>query len=168
MDSLSLPFIFPKGVIPRFVGSRNIKFHSPINRITEYQISFPALSDYEIWNKVSFPGLSDYGISNKCLSPVCRITEGHSSSIFLTVSSPSMSDNEASLNFNFLKKLSSTNVIPQRVWSRVVTKYDSGQSFSPVKLQYPLAESDPSFFNEFGYPIVPSHSNQIIFAVMHS
>ena len=101
----------------------HIKFHSPVYRITEYQTrSFPGLSDYGISNKVSFPGLSDYGISNKCLSPVCRITEGHSNSIFLTVSSPSMSDNEASLNFNYLKKIVIYGCHAQCVWSRGVTK----------------------------------------------
>ena len=101
---LEFTFHFPK------------RCHSPFFRITEYQVSFPGLSDYGISNKFHSPvyRITEYqtrfiprfiGISNKCLSPVCRITEGHSSSIFLIVSSPSISDNEASLNFNFLKKI---------------------------------------------------------------
>jgi len=102
--------------ILRFVGSRNIKkisfpvlsdqgitnkFHSPFCRITEYQTNFiPRFVGSRNIKQISFPALSDYGISNfiprfvglrnikKRLSLVCRITEGHSSSIFLTMPSP--------------------------------------------------------------------------------
>ena len=106
--------------IPRFVGIRNIKFHSPLCRNTEYQMSFPALSEHGISKssfpvlseygipkviprfigirsikchspvyqnteyQTSFPGLSDYG-KGKRLSPVCRITEVHSNSVFSSV-----------------------------------------------------------------------------------
>jgi len=115
MDILSLPFISPKVSSPASLENEmslnlshhyQTKFHSPVYRITEYQTSFiPRFIGLRNIKQGSFPGLSDYGISNKCLSPVCRITEGHSSSIFLIVSSPSISDNEASLNFNFLKKI---------------------------------------------------------------
>ena len=118
--------------IPRLVGLQNTKisfpawsdygipkFHSPLGRITEYQNVIPRSIGlrkvkkkrlpllYRITEKkkkkTSSPTLLDYGISNECLSPVCRITEGHSSSIFLTMSSPSMLDNETSLKFSFLK-----------------------------------------------------------------
>ena len=108
--------IITKNFIPRFVGSRNIKqisfpvlsdhgisskFHSPFCRITEYQANFiPRFVGSRNIKQISFPALSDYGISNfiprfvglrnikKRLSLVCRITEGHSSSIFLTMPSP--------------------------------------------------------------------------------
>jgi len=69
--------IITKNFIPRYVGSRNIK-----------QISFPALSDYGISNKFHPPLCRITESQKKRLSSVCRITEGHSSSIFLTVSSP--------------------------------------------------------------------------------
>jgi len=78
-------------VIPRFIGLRNIKCHSPVYRNTESKKIIIIIIIIR-------------------LSPVCRITEGHSSSIFLTVSPPSMSDNEASLKFSFLKKLSSPDL----------------------------------------------------------
>ena len=49
--------------IPRFVGIRKIKCHSPVYRNTEYQnhhSPFCRITEYQ----KSFPGLSDYGISN--------------------------------------------------------------------------------------------------------
>jgi len=109
MDNLSLPSFSKKSVIPCFVKKTRchsilriiIKFHSPLRRNTEYQTSFPGLSDIPnviprfigIRNikchspvyrnteyQVSFPGWPDYGSLLKfsflkCHSPVCRNTE---------------------------------------------------------------------------------------------
>jgi len=87
MDNLSLPFLF-KSVIPSFIRKRDVTHcFAPISRL-----SFPALSEYGISNFIprfvglteyqkSFPDLSDYG-RKKRLSPVCRITEVHSNSAF--------------------------------------------------------------------------------------
>jgi len=46
-------------------------------------------------------------------------------------------------------------------------QYNSTPPFSPVKLHYPLAESDP-FLNEFRYPFGTSRHRQNVFTVMHS
>jgi len=79
---ISFPALSDYGIssiVPRFIGLRNIKFHSPLYRIMEYQNHRSPV--YRIMEsqkkKTSFPG--------------CRITEVHSSSIFLTVLSPSIS-----------------------------------------------------------------------------
>jgi len=166
---LEFTFHFLKSVIPCFIRKRdvtqffafNIKFHSPLCRNTEYQISFPALSEHGI-PKLSFPVLAEDGVS--------------------TISSPDMSDDETSLNFLFkclsplCRMTKCQKCHPQCVWSRDVTnqmsvstnhqftntfqnfplsiqdfvflssycyQHGSGQSFSLVKLQYPLMESGP-------------------------
>jgi len=82
----------------------------------------------------------------------CLVSSGQSQTtnilclpVILSSVIPSMSGQEVSpLNYHF-KPIHGT------------------QSFSPVKLHYPLAESDP-FLNEFGYPVVVSWSSQNFFA----
>ena len=49
----------------------------------------------------------------------------------------------------------------------IQNQYNNTPPFSPVKLHYPLAESDP-FLNEFKYPIVVSRPSQNVFAILHS
>ena len=125
MDNLSLPSFSKKSVIPcfvrkrdvtqsfaslsmfilRFVGLRNIKHHSPLCRNTEYQISFPGLSKFGVSNVIPrFIEIRNikchspiYRITErkKRLSPVCRITEVHSNSVFSSVI-PCLSEDEMS------------------------------------------------------------------------
>ena len=91
MDNLSSPFIFSKvsspvssenemslnfshlisNFIPRFVGTRNIKFHSPLCRNTEYQ-SYHS----PFWRRTE---------CRQSHRPICRMTRRHSisfSSVF--------------------------------------------------------------------------------------
>jgi len=48
----------------------------------------------------------------------------------------------------------------------IPNQYSGTPSFSPVKLHYPLAESDP-FLNKFKYPIGTSCPGQNVFAVLN-
>jgi len=77
-----------KVIIPRFVGIRNIKFHSPFCRINGIPKVIPRFIGLRK-KKTSFPGLPDYGSSFKF-------------SFLKKFSPPGMSDNETSPNF-FLK-----------------------------------------------------------------
>ena len=147
MDNLSSPFIFSKvsspvssenemslnfshlisNFIPRFVGTRNIKFHSPLCRNTEYQMSFPGLSEHGISSVI--PRLSDDEMS-KVSFPVCLVQRCHQSKcLFLQTISLQI---HFKISQCLLKILFSYNY-----------QHGSEQSFSPVKLQYPLAESGP-------------------------
>ena len=63
-----------------------------------------------------------------------------------------------------------SSVIPSLSGQNVSLHYDQYKNtppFSPAKVRYPLAESDP-FFNELRYPIVVSRPSQNIYAVLHS
>jgi len=125
--------MIPKGVIPcfvrkrnvtqsfasismfilRFVGTRNIKFHSPVGRITEVYSN-------SVFSSV-IPHLSDDEMS-KVSSPVCLVQRCHQSKcLFLQT-----------ISLQIHSKFPSTNY-----------QHDSEQSFSPMKLQFPLAESGP-------------------------
>ena len=60
--------------IPRFVGTRNINVHPQLCRNTEYQCSFPALSEHGISSVI--PRLSDDEMS-KVSSLVCLVQSCH-------------------------------------------------------------------------------------------
>jgi len=108
--------------IPRFVGTRNIKFHSPLCRNTEYQMSFPGLSEHGISSVI--PRLSDDEMS-KVSFPVCLVQRCHQSKcLFLQTIS-------LQIHFKF----------PNTTINTVVDNHSS-----PVELQYSLAESDPFSF----------------------
>jgi len=140
---MSFPHLSDYGipkVVPRFIGLRSIKVVPRFIGLRNTKIIVPRF--IELWNINSFiprfVGLRNIKIivprfiglrNNKCLSSVCRITEGHSGSIFLTVSSPSMSNNETSLNFSFLKKLSSPDLSDNEMPKGVIPSV-SGQGLS--------------------------------------
>jgi len=96
-----------------------IKFHSPLCRNTEYQVSFPALSEHGISSVI--PRLSDDEMS-KVSSPVCLVQRCHQSKcLFLQTIS-------LQIHFKF----------PNTTINTVMNNH-----YSPVKLQYPLVESGP-------------------------
>ena len=137
----SFPALSEYGIsnfIPRFIEIRSIKCHSPVYRNTEYQMSFPDLSDYGK-EKTSFPGLPDYGSSLKFSFLKCHslfVGGRNVKSVIPSVSGPKMSPIKMSVSTNH--QFINTFQISQYNY-----QHGSGQSFSPVKLQYPLAESDP-------------------------
>jgi len=154
MDSLSLPS-FSKKRHPLLRQKTRchsilriiIKFHSPLCRNTEYQCSFPGLSEHGI--SMFIPRF--IGIRNiKFHSPVSRITEVYSNSVFSSVI-PNVSGPEMSpIKCLFLQTISlqihfknSSNVYSRFYFLSYCYQHGSGQSFSPVKLQYLLAELDP-------------------------
>jgi len=113
-------------VIPRFIGIRNIKCHSPVYRITERK-------------KMSFPGFPDYGSSLKfsflkCHSPC--VGGRNVKSVIPSVSGPEMSPIKMSVSTNH--QFANTFQIPQYNY-----QHGNGQSSSLVELQYPLVESGP-------------------------
>ena len=161
MDNLSLPSFSKKSVIPRFVrkrdvtqsfaslsnfiprfvGTRNIKHHSPLCRITEYQISFPALSEYGIPNVIPrFVGTRNI----KFHSPVGRITEVYSNSVFSSVIpsvyGPEMSPIKClflqtiSLQIHFKISPCLFKILSSFHLSSYNYQHGSEQSFSPIKL----------------------------------
>jgi len=131
---ISFPGLTEHGItniIPHIVGIQNIR------------CSFPALSEHGI--STPFPALSEHRIS--IFIPRCVGTRNinvHSpfvggrnvKSVIPSVSGPEMSPIKmyASTNHQF------TNTFQI---SQYNYQHGSGQSFFPVKLQYPLAESDP-------------------------
>jgi len=135
-------------VIPQFIGIRSIKFHSPVGRITEVYSN-------SVFSSV-VPRLSDDGMS-KVSSPVCLVQRCHRSKcLFLQT---------ISLRIHFKISQCLFKILFSFHLSSYNYQHGSGQSFSPVNLQYLLAESDPSLQTNLGIPFL---SKQIIFVILHS
>jgi len=121
--------------IPRLVGIRNVKCYSPVYRNTEHQVSFPGWPDYGSLLKFSFL---------KCRSPF--VGWWNVKSVIPSVSGPEMSPIKMSLSTNhqFTNTFQNFPMSTQDlVFFSFIYQHGSGQSFSPVNLQYPLAESGP-------------------------
>ena len=70
--------------IPRFVGTRNINVHSPVYRNTEYQCSFPGLSEYGISSFIPrLAGLRKFTQIqfSQVSSPMCLVQRCHQSNV---------------------------------------------------------------------------------------
>ena len=101
-------------VIPRFIGIRNIKFHSPVGRITEVYSN-------SVFSSV-IPRLSDDEMSKKS-HPQCVWSRDVT--------------NQMSISTNH--QFTNTFQISQYNY-----QHDSEQSFSPMKLQFPGVGSPSS------------------------
>ena len=126
--------------IPRFVGTRNINVHSLLCRNTEYQCSFPALSEHGISSDET-----SLNFLLKCHSPFCRMTKCqrcHPQCVLVQRCHRS--------KYLFLQTIS---LQIQSKFPNITINTVVGQSFSPVKLQYPLAESVPFLQTNLGIPL---------------
>ena len=147
MDSLSLPFFFPK--VPSPALSENEMslnfphqyqgYHSPPWQRTECRQSYIPVCRMTRRHSISFssviPRFFPDDEMSKVSSPVCLVQRCHQSKcLFLQTISLQIHFKISQCLFKILFSfhLSSYNY-----------QHGSGQSFSPVKLQYPLAESGP-------------------------
>jgi len=150
MDSLSLPLItfqvvsprqwttwvylhFPKNVLPYFIRNNvSLKFSALISKL-----SFPVLAEDGV-STISSPGMSDDETSLNFLLKCHSLFVGwrNVKDVIPSVSGPEMSPIKMTVSTNH--QFTNTFQISQYNY-----QHGSGQSLSPVKLKYPLAESDP-------------------------
>jgi len=115
-----------KVIIPRFGGGRSVD-----NLISRY-VGWRDVAQFP--SQVSFPVLSDDEMS-KMSSPVCLVQRCHQSKgLFSTNHQFTNTFQISQYQFKIFVSFHSSSYYYQ---------HGSRQSFSPVKLQYSLAESDP-------------------------
>ena len=166
---LEFTFLSSKSVIPCFIRKQGVaQFFALISKL-----SFPILAEDGV-STISSPGMSDDETSLnflfKCHSPF--VGWRNVKDVIPSVSGLEMSSIKMSVFYKPSVQIHSkiSQCLFKILFSFHLSSYyyqhGNGKSFSPVKLQYPLAESDPSSSTNL---VIPSlFLNQIIFVIMHS